>query len=271
MVGYKNEVDVVAQKQNFVTQVAMQSNISLGNTAGTLTKPGSIAEYASNAAGNFGKIAEIGMHAAATMEANQPSSNQVGQSSGASLGKSILGGAALVAVGTMAPAVAGIAAGIGVAMAAKDAINFSIGHAAVNGAQGELTMAASAATFDKDNNMTSYTSACDNVTSDVKSGKPIMGQAAAPLRGQHNLDAIVGQVADKYDPEQIQRDVRSMLEKEQQKYGWAMNKLDMLGFKDPSITKDLGVDNTMTAAKLEAPRPKALNVGMGAPAAFGMG
>lgn len=262
---------MVAQKQNFVEKVAMQAGIGLGNSVGHLTNAGSIAEYAGNAVGNFGKIAEIGMHAAATMEANQPSSNQVGQSSGASLGKSILGGAALVAVGTMAPAIAGVAAGIGVAMAAKDAINFSIGHAAVNGAQGELTLASSAATFDEDNNMTSYTAACDNVTSDVKSGKPIMGQAAAPIRGQHNLNAIVGQVADQYDPEQIQKDVRSMLEKEQKNYGWAMNKLEMLGYRDPTISKDLGVDNTMAAVKLEAPRPKALNVGMGAPAPFGMG
>ncbi len=265
---------MAVQKQNFVAQVAVQAGISLGNTVGTLTKPGSIAEYASNAAGNFGKIAEIGMHAAATMEANQPSSAGSGQNSTLSLGKSALGAAALLAVGAAAPAMAGIAAGVGVAMAARDAINFSTSHAAINGAQGELTMAASAATFDKDNNMTSYTAACDNVTSDVKSGKAlstVAAPAAVPLRGQHNMGAIIDQVADKYDPDQIQKDVRSMLEKEQKNYGWAMNKLDMLGFGDPKIAKDLGVDNTMTDIKLETPRPKALNVGMGAPAAFGMG
>lgn len=265
---------MVAQKQNFVEKVAMQAGIGLGNSVGHLTKPGSIAEYAGNAAGNFGKIAEIGMHAAATMEANQPSSVGPSQNSSPSFAKSALGAAALVAVGAMAPALAGVAAGVGVAMAAKDAMNFSLGHAAINGAQGELTMAASAATFDKDNNMTSYTAACDNVTSDVKSGKSlstVAAPAAAPLRGQHNLDAIVGQVADKYDPEQIQKDVRHMLEKEQKNYSWAVNKLDMMGLTDPKVTKDLGVDNTMADIKLDAPRPKALNVGMGAPAAFGMG
>lgn len=261
------------QKQNFVQQVAIQANISLGNSVGTLTKPGSIAEYASNSANNFSQIAKIGMHAAATMEANQPSAGAV-SNSGPSFAQSAMGAVALVAVGAVAgPAVAGVAAGVGVAMAARDAINFSIGHAAVDGAKGELTLAAGAATFDKDNNMTSYTAACDNVTSDVKSGKAVNigGPAAAPLRGQHNLDAITGQVADKYDPEQVQKDIRAMLDKEQKNYGWAMNKMEMLGFNDPSVTKDLGVDNTMSDIKMGTPRPKALNVGMGAPAAFGMG
>lgn len=265
---------MAVQKQNFVTQVAIQSNISLGNSVGTLTKPGSIAEYANNAAGNFGKIAEIGMHAAATMEANQSPSVGPDQNSPSSFAKSALGAAALVAVGAMAPAMAGVAAGVGVVMAAQDALRFSTGHAAVNGAQGELTMAASAATFDENNNMTSYTAACDNITCDVKSGKALSAMVsppAAPLRGQHNLDAIVGQVADQYDPEQIQKDVRFMLEKEQKNYGWAMNKLGMLGFSDPKKSKDLGIDDAVAGIKPEAPRPKALNVGMGAPAAFGMG
>ncbi len=263
---------VVQQRTNFVSQVAMQANISLGNTVGTLTKPGSIAEYANNAAGNFGKIAEIGMHAASMAENNQPSQDASGPSGASSGMKSMIGAAAMIGIGAALPVMAPLAAAVGVALAAKDAVNFSLGHAAVDGAKGELTMAAAAATFDKDNNMTSYTAACDNSTTDVKSGKSLAAMTVGPsggaaqVRGQHQLGAVIGDVASQYDPEQIQRDVKAMLDKEKKNFGWAINKLDMMGVLDPNSDKTLELSNeAKVALKIDTPRPKALNVGMGAP------
>lgn len=258
---------VVQQRTNFVTEVAIQAGISLGNTAGTLTKPGSIAEYANNAAGNFGKIAEIGMHAANLAEQQQSSSTiDLSQLGSSSWTRAAMGMVGIAALGAVAPAAGAVA---GVVMAVGEAVNFSVGHAAVNGAKGELTMAASTATFDEKGDMTSYTSACDGVTADVKTGQPVMAPAATPfgagLTPQQRLGNLVGQVAGDYDAEQIQRDVNTMLGKEKQKFSWAQNKLDMMGLLDPDSKKSLDLPDAELILKAEAPRPRALNVGMGAP------
>ena len=88
----------------------------------------------------------------------------------------------------------------------------------------------------------------------------------AGMSAEQRLGNIVGQVAGDYDAEQIQRDVRSMLDKQAKNYGWAQNKLDMMGVLDPNSQKSLELsDEAKLALKIDTPRPKALNVGMGAP------
>lgn len=270
-----------ANSENFVHKVANQAGIPLGSTLGLghLKTPGSLTDYAQNARANFETITKIGMHAAATME---PPKTQLGftPSPGLSFVGQLAGTIAVAGIAAVAPAAVAPAAAavVGAVMAGSDVKNFSTGHAAINGTQGgELTLAASAAQFNKDGEMTSYRAACDDTTYyDVQTGKVVppssTAPAAPPLKGAHNLKGIVGQVAEGYDADQIGADVRHMLDKERGNYLFARNKLDML-FGDSDAAGSLGVDMDMPAA-VETPRPKPLNVGMGAKMgapAFGLG
>lgn len=264
-----------ANSENFVHKVANQAGIPLGSTLGLghLKTAGSLTDYAQNAAANFEKITEIGMHAAATME---PPKTQLGftTSPGFSFVGQLASTIAVAGIAAVAPAAAAV---LGAVMAGSDVKNFSTGHAAINGTQGgELTLAASAAQFNKDGEMTSYLAACDGTTCDVETGQVAppssIDPAPPPLKGAHNLKGIVGQVAEGYDPGQIGADVQHVLRKARGDYLFAQNKLDML-FGDSDAAGSLGVGMDMPAA-VEAPRPKPLNVGMGARMgvpAFGLG
>lgn len=265
-----------ANSENFVHKVANQAGIPLGSTLGLghLKTPGSLTDYAQNAGANFETITQIGMHAAATME---PPKTQLGftPSPGLSFVDQLASTIAVAGIAAVAPVAAAV---VGAVMAGSDVKNFSTGHAAINGTQGgELTLAASAAQFNKDGKMTSYRAACDGTRYDVETGKEVVlpsstPPAAHPLKGAHNLKGIVGQVAEGYDADQIGADVRHMLDKERGNYLFARNKLDML-FGNSDAAGSLGVDMDMPAA-VETPRPKPLNVGMGAKMggpAFGLG
>lgn len=233
---------MAVQKTNFVHAVANTAGISLETPKGTLTKPGSISEYASKSAGNMAAISEMAKEMTNIQQDSPSPESPI--SGGPSVPHSLVETGVAFALGAIAPPLGALA---GVGMVIREVANF-VGHAATHGAQGELTMANAAATFDQSGEMTSYKPACEDVTYNVATGQP---QRQAPLSP---LGAAVGEVASGYDNEQIRGDIKSMMDKETEKYGWAQNKLKTLGFEPSSMVADASLDMTP-----DKPRPRAFH------------
>lgn len=246
----------MAVKQNFVSDVAMRAGISLANSTAYNSNAISVAQHADRAIGNAENIGMIAEQAASQMEG--PSQGPVAQG-GPSMMRTALTVGALAMGAIFAP---GLVAGAGAAMAVGEAVNFSLKG---NSAKGELTLANSAATFDKNGEMTSYTSAADGTTSSI-SGQPIQVGATAPqAKGMQNLGSIVSEVGAGYSKDEIADDIRAMLKRQKETFGKDMTRLEEMGAINPNDPKALEIKDMMAELTDTKPRPRALNVGMGAP------
>lgn len=241
----------------------MQAGISVANTTSYNSNALTVAQHADTAIGNASKIAEIAEQVSNQMEG--PSANSAAQGGSTVMRTALTAGA--IAVGAaFAP---GVAAGVSAVMAVSEVVNFALKG---NAGKGELTLANSAATFDKESGeMTSYTSAADGVTSSI-SGQPIQVGATAPVaKGMQNLGNIVGQVGAGYSKDGIIDDIRAMLEEQKETFGRDMRRLEQMGAVNPNDPKALEIKDMMAELTESKPRPRALNVGMGSPSAPSFG
>jgi hypothetical protein len=248
---------VVVKQQNFVLKVAGLAGVSLATSTAYNDKPISVANHADQAIGNAENIGIIADQVASQMEGPSQGAPEAG--GGPSVMRTALTAGALAVGAIFAP---GLAAGAGAAMAVGEAVNFSLKG---NSAKGELTLANSAATFDKDGEMTSYTSAADGVTSSM-SGQPIQVGATAPAaKGMKNLGSIITEVGADYSRDEIADDIRAMLKKQKETFGRDMTRLAEMGAINPNDPKALEIKDMMAELTDAKPRPRALNVGMGSP------
>lgn len=246
----------MAVRQNFISEVATQAGISLVNSTAYNSNAISVAQHADQAIGNAENIGMIAEQAASQMEGQSQGPAAQG---GPSMMRTALTVGAVAIGAIIAP---GLAAGAGVAIAASEAVNFSLKG---NSAKGELTLANSAATFDKNGEMTSYTSAADGITSSI-SGQPIQVGATAPqAKGMQNLGSIVSEVGAAYSGEEIADDIRGMLQQNKRVFDRDMTRLEQMGAINPNDPKSLEIKDMMAELTDSKPRPRAINVGMGAP------
>lgn len=229
----------------------MQAGISLTNSTSYNNNSISVAQHADQAMGNAENIGMIAEQAASQMEASSQGA-PVGGNDPSVIRTALTAGA--VAMGAIvAP---GLAAGVGVAMAVGEAVNFSLKG---NSAKGELTLANSAATFDEDGEMTSYTSAADGVTSSI-SGQPIQVGATAPAaKGMKNLGSIISEVGVGYSRDEIADDIRAMFREQQQVFGRDVRRLEEMGAINPNDPKSLEIKDMMAELTESKPRPRAFS------------
>lgn len=196
---------------------------------------------------------------------------------GASFMRSALTAGAFAVGAALAPALAPALA-VGGAVAATMDVGKFVGHAATHGAQGEMTLASSLATFSKSGEITSYKPACEEY--EPKPAKSLarvaLGQAPAPATGMHNMKEIIADEMGKADIGDIQASVRKRTQDNMDVIDrtlYAADKKGMMNSNDPNalaMRENMGdVANRIDSIAVSVPKPlKALNVGMGAP---GMG
>lgn len=257
--------------QNAVHEVAKRAGISLGNNNAFRENAVSVGEHMDQSMANLQNIAEIAKEYAGQQGPQTASAGpQAGKSS--AFGKLAVAGALAVGAAVAGPA-APIVAGIGLAVAAKDALDFSTSHAALDGGVGELTMASAAAQFDNNGEMTSYTSACDGVTTAVASGKPVAKTAigasnTAPARGMHNFGAIIGEVAEEIDPKQFQADLLKLAKDNTNSISLDKRRLaQMDASNDPNMDDYVAAMNQDIKLAVKAPVAPSISI----PAAFRLG
>jgi hypothetical protein len=263
--------DVVQNSnQNVVAQVLNTAGIQMSNAIGPVSKPGALVEHAGNCMVNAALIAKVGQafeQQNADRSSAAPSQTQALLSAPQSnFMSNVIGVGATLAAAAVSPLAGAV---VGTAFTMKDVVDFSTGHAAVDGAKGELTIAG-AASFDQRGEMVSYSPACEEGISYNMSGKAT--QSPSPL--DQKIGLAVSEIGDQFSQDRIQGDLRKAMEKQMADYGWAQNKLDMLyGIKLDSLDSKKILELALLGDEMspggpaspQKPRPIGLNVGMGAP------
>jgi hypothetical protein len=156
-----------------------------------------------------------------------------------------------------------VGAGAAAVMAVGEAVSFAMGHAGVKGSTpsgGELTIAAADKKSYAEKNPESYTDILGD-TYNVGTGQK--QKQAGPV--DQKISNAVRDVSKDYSQDQIAGDVRSMMNKQMEEFGWAQKKLKDIGSDDPKTIAKLDMEGLNFEKQKPAP------VALAAPKAFSFG